>query len=258
MRRLGGVVVALLLSLVPATADMGGGNHLNGFGANVASSGVTKIPLPTLTRGTCVVDTANATTYNSAGFQATGTGADDLDSVLVVVGISGEDNAAAFDCTAASTTIDGAAATEIVDEDGSGIINTCLYRTSGVATGRAAVNVSVTFSEALAGSATVCAWALKDLITVTPDSFIQDDDTASGALVLTTATTVAPGFVVGMCATQDTGVSTTWAVISEVEDGANGEHDFSNADGASTGASMANTCDWSGTGDASGVAAAFH
>lgn len=257
MRRVAGLIAALLLSLVPATADMGGGNNLNGFGANVASSGVTKIPLPSLTRGTCVTDTANATTYNSAGFQATGTGADDNENVLVVVGVIAEDSAITFGCS--SLSIDGVAASEIIDEDGSGATNTCLYRTSGVATGRATVNVSVTMTEAVT-SATVCAWALQDLVTATPDSSVADDDAASGALVLTTGTTVSPGFVVGVCGSDATGQTTSWAVATERQDTCDAEKCYSNADVATTGASMSNTCDWgtSTTADTSGVAAAFH
>ena len=247
-----------LLLLGPVKADFGAGTNNTGFGAAPVNSGTTHIPRPSLTRGTCVTDTANATTYNSAGFQATGTGASDSDVVLVVVGVIAEDNATVFGC--GSMTIDGAAASEIIDEDGTGITNTCLYRAASASANNATVNVSVTFSEALTGSATVCAWALQDLVTNTPDSSVADDDAASGALVLTTGTTVSPGFVVSVCGSDATGQTTTWAVLSERQDTCDAEKCYSNADAASTGASMANTCDWgtSATADTSGVAAAFH
>jgi len=243
-------LIALLLSVTPAASQALGGDFILDGGTGQRPQNETV----TLTRGTCVHDTANATTYNSAGFQATGTGRGATETYYPIVTVSGEDNAAAFGV--ASMTINGSPAIEVIDEDGSGVVNTALYRGATEITG-STINVSVTFTEALAGSASVCAWGLKGLQSFTPSSSVQDDDTASGVLVLTTGTTVSGGFVVGLCAVQDTGVSTTWAVLTEQEDAANGEHDVSNADAAATGASMANTCDWSGAGDASGVAAAF-
>jgi hypothetical protein len=166
----------------------------------------------------------------------------------------GEDGLATFGVN--SVVVNGVTMTEVVDEDGTGIVDAALYRGPSEMQGGSLATVDVTFSEAVT-SASVCAWFLKKLQTIVPTSSVQDDDTGSGALVLTTGTTTSGGFVIGGCISQDTSVTTTWAVITEVEDTTNTEADVSNADGAATGASMANTCDWSGTGDASGVAAAF-
>jgi hypothetical protein len=234
-------LLALALAVTPAAAQeigTGGGFVLDSQNQRPQNETVA------LSRATCVTSTSNATTYNftpavPAGSSATDTG-------LIVVVAMGEDNATVFNVS--NVVIGGVAATEVVDEDGTGVVE------QGWS---AATAVDVTFSEALAGSATVCVWMLKNLQSLTPTSSVQDDDTASGALVLTTGTTTSGGFVVGGCITQDTSVTTTWAVLSEREDADNGEHDYSNADAAATGASMSNTCDWSSTGDASGVAAAF-
>jgi hypothetical protein len=246
-------LLALALAVTPAAAQEAG---LSGGFTQPSNNARPQNETVTLTRGTCVTDTANATTYNSAGFQATGTGAATAtETYYPVVVVLAEDNAATFGIN--SMTINGVPAIEVIDEDGTGIVDAALYRGAGEISGTT-INVSVTASEALAGSMTVCAWALKNLQNFTPTSSVQDDDTAEGVLVLTTPTTTSGGFVVGGCINSGVASTTTWAVITEREDTQNAEHDYSNADGAATGASMANTCDWSAnTNDASGVAAAF-
>lgn len=212
---------------------------------------------PSMTRGTCVTDTTNATTYNSVGFQATGTGASDGDQVLVVVGVVSEDSASAYGVS--SMTIDGVTATEVVDEDASSVgMNAAIYRAAALASGAATVNVSVTFTEAIT-SATVCAWALKDLVSMGQDGAIADDESLSADLVLTTDPTRAPGFVVGVTGLLSGTASNTvaWTNINEQQDAENGECQYSNADAATTGASMSITANWTDDGS-SGATAAFH
>lgn len=241
--------LALLLALsFPAAAQnagIGGGFIAGSNNARPLNETVT------LTRGTCETSTSNATTYN---FTTIDTGSTATDTGLVVIVAMGEDSAVTFGVN--GVTVNGIVYTEVVDEDGTGIVDAALYRSPVEVQGGSLATVDVTFSEAVT-SATVCAWMLKNLQSLTPTSSIQDDDTASGALVLTTGTTTSGGFVIGGCISQDTSVTTAWAVLTEREDTANAEHSYSNADAAATGASMSNTCDYSGTGDTSGVAAAF-
>jgi len=209
----------------------------------------------TLTRGTCVSDTASGTTYNSAGFQATGTGAATAtETYYPVVVVLAEDNAATFGIN--SMTINGVPAIEVIDEDGTGVVDAALYRGAGEVSGTT-INVSVTASESLTSGMVVCAWALKNLRSFTPTSSVQDDETNSAATVLTTGTTVSGGFVVAGCVGSAIADTVVWAVITEREDTQNANFDYSNADGATTGSSMANTCDFTNSNDNSGVAAAF-
>src|SRR3990167_10677763 len=67
-----------------------------------------------LYRATCVTDGTNLTTYTFSNI--TITGVDDTDSVVVVVGIVGEDSDPTFGVS--SATVEGGAATELVDEGG--------------------------------------------------------------------------------------------------------------------------------------------
>ena len=249
VRWLSSLLALLLAVATPATAQMGfgpGGGFLTDQRTRSQNDTVT------LTRGTCATSTTNATTYN---FTNVGTGSTETDTGLIVVIAMGEDNAATFGVN--SVTVNGVPFSEVIDEDGTGVVDAALYRGPVEMRGGTLATVDVTFSEALAGSATVCAWLLKNLQSLTPTSSVQDDDTSSGALVLTLGSTTSGGFAVGACLTETTGQTTTWAVLTEREDADNGEHDYSNADAATTGSSMSVTCDWTGTGDASGVAAAF-
>ena len=243
-RRITSLVAAALLAVSPASAQFSGGGGQTEIGYRNPDTTVA------LTRGTCATSTTNATTYT---FTATGVGGVNTDIGLIVVVAMGEDALTVFGV--ASMTINNVAATEIIDEDGTGLVDAALYRSNAELSGTT-VDIAVTFSEAVT-SATVCAWKLTNLSSFTAQSSVQDDDTASGALVLTTGTTATAGFVVSACITETITQTTTWAVLTEREDADNGEHDYSNADAAGTGASMANTCDWTSTGDASGVAAAF-
>jgi hypothetical protein len=236
------VLVALLC------LSLGSWNGFNSLGNTTQLGGLGHGA--TLFAGTCQHDSAgtDGQTYTMP------TGASDGDAVLVVVVVLSEDAAATFGVD--GVTLDGAAMTQVVDEDGTGIVNSAIFQSAGIMQGAAEVTIILDHSEAVT-SASVCGFALRGLSSTTATSSVADDDTGSGALVLTTGTTTAGGFVVGGCVSQDTAVTTTWAVLTEIEDTTNTEADVSNASAAATGASMANTCDWSGTGDASGVAAAY-
>jgi hypothetical protein len=201
-----------------------------------------------------VSDTANSTTYNSAGFQAAGTGAASATQTgEIIVGVIGEDGASVFGVS--SMTINGYAAIEITDENGTASIDSAIYR-STVELAGTTVNVSVTFTEPVT-SAVICVWMLSNLQSITQVGVVSDPDAASGALVLTIPATTAGGFAVGLCA--NTGIldATTWTNLTEREDTQHGEADYSNADGTTAGGSLAVTCDWTGANAAVGSAASF-
>lgn len=250
LRRWLNSILALVLTLTPACAQ----EFFPNYGPLMDRS----VPAPQPTSPTlfpsrsCGTDTANGSTYSTAlDFP----GLDDTWSAHIVVIAMGEDSQTVFGVN--SVSVDGVAMTEVIDEDGTGVVDSALYRTSATQTNASYVTVSVTFSEAVTSSI-VCGFALVGFNSITPDSSVQDDDTASGALILTTATTNASGFVVGGCITESATDTATWGVLTEVNSVVHGEGSGSYAKGNATGSSMANTCDWTGTGDASGVAAAFH
>lgn len=245
MRRLTSCVLAfvfLLAQTIVVPAWYVGGGQLQGFqvGQNVV-----------MHTSTCVSSTANGTTYSN--LILTFATLSDSSPVTVIVGAIGEDGTATFGVSTLS--MENAAQTEVVDEAGTGIVNTAIYRSTSPITGAASLDVDVTFTEAIT-SATVCGWAFENLDSVTPTSSVVDDDTASGALVLTLSSTTTGGFAVGVCTNSGVADATTWAVLTEREDTQHAEADYSNADAVTTGASMAVTCDWSGGNDASGAAVA--
>lgn len=235
-------IVAFLLALTPAAAQ----EMLSPAPYNYSAGN-----WPQLYRATCVSDTTNATTYNPAGFQSIAIpGISDGDQVVVYVGVFGEDSATVWSIN--SMTVDGSAATEVVDEDGSGLTNTGFYRI-GPVFNAATVNVSVTMSEAVT-SAGVCVWAVRWPNAAAPVASVADDDASNGALVLTTGATGLGGYVMCVSTTDATGESVTWAVAAEREDTCHAEACYSSADALTTGASMSITSDSgaSGTSDASG------
>lgn len=199
-------------------------------------------------RANCVVNDA-ATTSPVTISDITIPGVSASDSVVVYVGVIVEDTAATFTNTAA--TVDGNAATEIVDEDGTGAVNSGFWR-FGPMTNADVVSITLSFSEAIT-SAGACVWAVKNPVNAAPVAFIIDDDTASAALVLTTTRSVIGGYV--FCVSAGTSIAETaaWAVVTEIEDTQSAEMDYSTAQGDGTGSSMANTVDWSAASDASGA-----
>lgn len=204
---------------------------------------------PQLYRGTCTTnDAATTSPVTQTGVSIPGLVSGDI--VHFYVGAYVEDAAATFSCS--SGTMDGAGMTEVVDEDGTGFVNTCFYRIGPVAYDGTA-DVTMSYSEAITSSG-VCIWAVKNARSNTPLSSGTDDDTASGDIVLTTATTELGGFV--LCVSNGTSTTSAedvaWGVVTEREDTQSAEQDYSNADGFATGASMANTANWSASNDASG------
>lgn len=251
MRRFLSALLALALAALPLSAPASAD-----FGAQFYSGQGNAQPIEaaTLARATCVSDTSDATTYNPAGFQSISTGLTATDTALIVWGIASEDGAATFGI--GSSSVNGIAGSEPTDQGGTGLVNTAIYAAPYPMSGVATVNISVTHSEAVTG-VTVCVWALKNLLSATPTSSISDEDTASGALVLTLGTNTLGGFGVGICNNTSATSAATWAVLTEREDTQNADFDYSNADAATTGSSMSVTCDWTNTNDAAGSAAAF-
>lgn len=247
MRHLLVGLLALCLAVLPASAD---------FGAQFYSQQGKAQPIEaaTLVRATCVSDTTDTTTYNPAGFQAISTGLTTTDTALIVWGIASEDGAATFGI--GSSSVNGIAGSELTDQGGTGLVNTAIYAAPYPISGAATVNISVTHTEAVTG-VTVCVWALKNLRSATATSVVSDEDTASGALVLTLGTNTLGGFGVGICNNTSATSAATWAALTEREDTANADFDYSNSDAATTGSSMSVTCDWTNTNDAAGSAAAF-
>jgi hypothetical protein len=210
-------------------------------------------PAVVLYRSTCVSDTSNATTYT---FNAISNSIPDSDGGKPYIGILGEDGLAAFSIS--SATIEGVSASELVDEDGTGIVNSGFYALDVKRSGLSSVDVTVTFSEAITG-AVVCLWVADYSNPGDNDNAgAIDDDTASGSMPLTLSpTTPTPGgAILGVCASSGTADSTTWGVAGEREDTQNAEFDYSSADLTSTGTgSNSVTCDWAGnTLDSTGAA----
>lgn len=235
--------LSLLVSLTWATlaaADFGG---LYGWQH--------AIPAPLTVYGPfCASDTSNLTTYTYTGITLTGVA--DTDPVAIWVGIVAEDSAAAFQTT--SATIEGASATEVTDEGGSGTVTSSIYRGNNHFVNAASVDVSVTYSEAVTGSA-VCVWALKDNVRVTGlGGGVNDDDAASGALVLTISQQFpAYSTLFGVSGSADVD-TTTWAVLTEGVDTDNGEFSYSAAHVTvtTTTSTPAITSDYAGAGNATG------
>jgi hypothetical protein len=239
LRRWLNSVLALALSLTPAAAqDFGLPTDTNVF--------------PQIFRAACTVNDA-ATTSPVTQTDVVIPGVSDGDSVVIYVGVIVEDAAATFSIS--SLTVDGAGATEVVDEDGSLAVNTGFYRI-GPVTNAGTVSITVSYSEAITSSG-VCVWAAKNLLSAVPTSSVADDETAGGNAVLTTGTTVLGGYVLAVCVGTATAQAFTWGVLTEQQDTQSGEMDYTTADGLATGASMSNTCESDGTEDNSGSAIAI-
>jgi hypothetical protein len=223
------------------------------------------MPTPADVMVACLDSTTDATTYNPAAWQTLSTGRSDEDSVSIWLGIIGEDALSNFNQSSAS--VDGSGYIEVIDEAGSGVMNSALYRANNntnaasYTKNAAQVNVSVTFSEAVTGAA-VCVFTIKgtDVSGAGPGGTgTADDDTASGAVVLDQAGPLLAGKVVmGVCGSQDAAATTTWTGLTEQTDASNAEFSYSSAfvvvpDGSVPG-TLAITCDYSGANDATGVA----
>jgi hypothetical protein len=197
----------------------------------------------------CKNSAADQTTYTSTVFLPV----NDADTVLLVAAVAGEDAAATFGVS--SMDFDGTAGTEIVDEDGTGIVNTAIYVAS--VTGAAVIPIGTTWSEAITGHA-ICVWAITGLTSATAVATVADDDTAAGALVLTLTGTKG-GVTFGICAASALADTPVWGIlIGEWDTNASdAELDAAPAIGFASGDSQAITCDYDNGNDTSGVAASF-
>ena len=243
MRRFFAIVAALLIAALPARADFGAGGQYLGFWAG--SQPVV------LYRAPCVAITDNLTEYTVTVVPA---GLSDSTPVLIVLGILSEDGAS--DYGVSSATIEGVAATEIVDDGGVGIDSSAMYTSATVITGAASVEAVVTFTEEIT-STVFCAWALENLSSITATSVNSDHQALEVALDLTLATNTVGGYAIGLCGSSNGASDFTWAVLNEVEDTDSVEISYSNADGVTTGSSMAVTCTSTAGASNSGSAAAF-
>jgi hypothetical protein len=204
----------------------------------------------------CRALTTDLTTYSMSGDLGVLSG----ESVLVVAAIAAEDAAATF--SVSGVDFDGVAGLEIVDEAGSGVVNTAIYTSDGLITGAQEVTVAATHSEAVTGSI-MCIWALSGLTSTTPVTSVADDDTAAGALVLTMTGTKG-GINIGICASSAIADTPAWSVTSGNgamvpvwDDIPIAEFDASAAQGISNGESQAIVCDYDNGNDTSGAAVSF-
>lgn len=235
------ILAALFLAALPAQADFG-----NQFGWRSES------PPVTVTACAGRTSTSNLTTY-ALNTNACGSFPTDV-LAYVVVAIAGEDAATVFGVSSAS--IDTIACTEVVDEDGTGIVNTAIY-ICGPQTGLDSIDYSVTFSEAVTSIA-VKGYVVTGLNSKVATSATTDDHAASGALVLDLPTTMAGGVAIGVCNNSGAADSATWVGITEDTDSQHAEADFSFANVLLTASgSLTASCDWTGLNAASGAAAAF-
>jgi hypothetical protein len=239
-------LLALLLLIAPATAQEFSFNSGGLLGGRPAPSAKTMFRAP------CLADTSNATNYN---FNPVFTGVDETwPGIYVAVALS-EDSATAFSIN--NFTNGQLSWTERADQGGTGIVNAYVGHSPQYTQPTQSL-FQLQHSEAVT-SAVLCAWFITGFSgPFVADSFVADDDAASGALVLTTGTTDTTGWVFGGCLNSGVADSTTWAVLTEREDTQSAEEDYSTADAAGTGASMSNTCDWTGANAAAGAALAIH
>lgn len=237
--------MGLWLAVHPALAMLTV-TELHGF--NASSGGAT----PTIAFLQCGTQTSTGSATITVSAQNTGTASS---SRVTIVGVLAEDSASTFSVN--GLTVGGDAATEVVDEDGTGVVNSALYILTNTAD--TSEDVVITFSESVSEDVTVCLWQANDLSSLTAVAATADDDTSSGVLVLDLSATSADGIAVGVCLSAvDASETTTWTGLTEREDADVGTHHSSAADTSPTdGSALTVRCDWTGTGDASGVAAAF-
>lgn len=243
LRRLVSLFAALLLCASQASANFVINPYVFGAGA----------PVVALYRATCATSTTDTNAYTFNG--NTITGLSDGASVLIVVGVMAEDNATTY--TIDDVTIEGTSGSEVVDEGGAVIVSSGIWQ-RGAITGAASVDVTVTFSEAVTGAA-VCIWALENLDSTTAqgsDGTSQADSNSAITFVLGTPS--GGGYALGICTSQSATLTTTWTVLTEVQDANSAEYGYSNADAVTTGGAMSPTCKWGDSGnDQSGAAVAF-
>lgn len=208
------------------------------------------VTLPSTTFLQCVSSTSDLTTYTFAA-QNTGTASADR---YTVVGVFGTDGAITFGVS--TVTVGGDSATEIIDEDGTGLVDTAIYIVANTA--GTSEDVVVTFSEAIT-EAGVCLWQVNNISSSTAVSSTTDDDTSAGAVILDHNTN-ANGVSMAVCNTQGTGNATAWTGLTERADSEDAETaysaaDFTEDDSAAT--PLTANCDYLGTKDTSASVAHF-
>lgn len=236
-------LLAILATLGAARADLIL-NEMQGF--SVVSGGATSV-----TFLNCTSDTSNTDSYSFGG-QATGTASADR---YTIIGVVGEDAASNF--AVSSVTVGGASATEIADEDGTGLVNSAIYIVANP--DGTSETVEVGWSEPVTGTA-ICLWQANNLADATAFSTAVDDDTASGNLALS-INTVALKISVGVCGVEASGNTTTWTGLTERDDNdAGAEFGYSAADfteDATASTPLSVDCNYTGTGDSTGATATF-
>jgi len=215
----------------------------------VINSFWTVVP-PSITFLQCTSSISDLTTYTFAA-QNVGTASADR---YTGVGVFGQDATTIFGVS--TVTVGGGSATEIVDEDGTGVVDTAFYmflNTAGTSE-----DIVVTFSEAVTGAG-VCLFQINNIASGTAVASVPDNDTSAGPVILTHNVS-ALGVSVGVCTTQGIGNRTSWTGQTERTDAEDAEiswsaADFTNDDVADTPLTV--NCDYLGTKDTSGVAASF-
>lgn len=233
-------LAAILCALALLTSQAFGDWMINSY----RFGGIT----PAVTFIGCTASSSALTTYT---FTSHSIGAGPRTHVIVAVGAG--DGLSAFSTN--TVTVAGNSATEIADQGGSGIQNASLHIVADP--GGTTATIVVTMSEAVL-EAGVCVWSAI-LNSATPVSSIAAWDTASAPIALTLSSTAAGGVAVGYCNAGSSTLSATWANLTERLDNSTGWAFTSHtaADGSTAGGSLAVTCDYTGTADAVGVAAAF-
>ena len=244
--RLLSLVLSVSLALAPVQASA--------FGDSLAW---VKQEPPRLYAATCQTDDTNQTTY---AFTVAPSGLNDQAKGIAVVGVMGEDGAAAF--SASTVTVDSQATTIYGDEGGTGVVDSALA-VSGTITGAASLSVSVTFSEAIQ-AAVVCVWFIENL----HDNFVPwgaraNKNTASNIIQVRIGDAVLGqlprnGFTLGVCAASGTGNPAAWTGLIEIEDADTAEFEYTNASVANAGTNPSvASCDFGGSNDAVASAIAF-
>lgn len=248
-KRLIALALSAALAIAPVAAQQGvppsGGENMGWWSTSYHFQ-------PRLFAATCNALATDLTTYTHSSIAIPGV--TDAMSVHIAVIAMGEDGAATFGVN--SVSVDSVALTQRTDEDGTGVVNAAIFSTDGPQTSAASVDVSVTYSEAVTGSV-VCVYAFQNMSGAAAQSWNNDDDTASGNVVLTLASTSPYGFAIGGCINSGVADSTTWAGLTEREDTQSAEYDYSNADVTTTSTTLTVGCDWSGGNDASGASLAL-
>lgn len=234
------LLTALAAAPLPSSATLTV-NNLIGFGAGGDAG-------PTVRTLEFIGCTFATTLDNPYTYSAHDVG-DEAPSRLTVVGIVATDSASAFNVT--GVTVGGDAATEIIDEAGSGAANSAIYTLENPS--GAAEDIVVTHSEAITSS-DICVWALYVLDSTTAVSSVADDDTSSGAVVLN-HNTQEGGFSIALCQNQFGTPTTAWTGLTERLENAARGYAVADETAASTSTPLTANCDQDGTGDSSGVAA---